>query len=73
MLSFNYGTIHAHDVATIIDTENVAVRAGHMCAEPLMQTLGVSSVVRASVSYMNTTEDVEQLLAAMNQVGQILL
>lgn len=73
VLSFNYGTIHAHDVATIIDTENVAVRAGHMCAEPLMQALGVSSVVRASVSYMNTTEDVEQLLAAMNQVGQILL
>ncbi|QHM60809.1 putative cysteine desulfurase [Pediococcus pentosaceus] len=73
VLSFNYGTIHAHDVATIIDTENVAVRAGHMCAEPLMQSLGVSSVVRASVSYMNTTEDVEQLLAAMNQVGQILL
>lgn len=73
VLSFNYGTIHAHDVATIIDTENVALRAGHMCAEPLMQALGVSSVVRASVSYMNTTEDVEQLLAAMNQVGQILL
>lgn len=73
VLSFNYGTIHAHDVATIIDTENVAVRAGHMCAEPLMQALGVSSVVRASVSYMNTTRDVEQLLAAMNQVGQILL
>ncbi|MEC5141770.1 cysteine desulfurase [Pediococcus pentosaceus] len=73
VLSFNYGTIHAHDVATIIDTENVAVRAGHMCAEPLMQALGVSGVVRASVSYMNTTRDVEQLLAAMNQVGQILL
>ncbi|KAF0518948.1 cysteine desulfurase [Pediococcus pentosaceus] len=73
VLSFNYGTIHAHDVATIIDTENVAVRAGHMCAEPLMQALGVSSVVRASVSYVNTTEDIEQLLAAMNQVGQILL
>ena len=73
VLSFNYGNIHAHDVATIIDTENVAVRAGHMCAEPLMQALGVSSVVRASVSYMNTTEDVEQLLAAINQVGQILL
>ncbi|MGX6472522.1 cysteine desulfurase [Pediococcus pentosaceus] len=73
VLSFNYGTIHAHDVATIIDTENVAVRAGHMCAEPLMQALGVSSVVRASVSYMNTAGDVEQLLAAMNQVGQILL
>ncbi|WP_367599925.1 cysteine desulfurase [Pediococcus pentosaceus] len=73
VLSFNYGTIHAHDVATIIDTENVAVRAGHMCAEPLMQALGVSSVVRASVSYMNTAGDVEQLLAAMNQVSQILL
>ncbi|KAF0506971.1 cysteine desulfurase [Pediococcus pentosaceus] len=73
VLSFNYGTIHAHDVATIIDTENVAVRAGHMCAEPLMQALGVSNVVRTSVSYMNTTGDVEQLLAAMNQVGQILL
>ncbi|QYY85432.1 cysteine desulfurase [Pediococcus pentosaceus] len=73
VLSFNYGTIHAHDVATIIDTENVAVRAGHMCAEPLMQALGVSSVVRASVSYMNTAGDIEQLLAAMNQVGQILL
>lgn len=73
VLSFNYGTIHAHDVATIIDTENVAVRAGHMCAEPLMQALGVSSVVRASVSYMNKAGDVEQLLAAMNQVGQILL
>jgi cysteine desulfurase/selenocysteine lyase len=72
VVSFNIGSIHAHDVATIIDAENVAVRAGHMCAEPLMRALGVSSVVRASISYATTPTDIQRLLVAVNKVGQIL-
>jgi cysteine desulfurase/selenocysteine lyase len=71
-VSFNMGGIHAHDVATILDSQAVAVRAGHMCAEPLMKALGVSSVVRASISLATTDADINRLLTAIDKVGEIL-
>ena len=51
MITFNLADIHPHDVATAVDTEGVAVRAGHHCAQPLMKWLGVSSTARASFMY----------------------
>ncbi|MBA1434020.1 aminotransferase class V-fold PLP-dependent enzyme [Bombilactobacillus bombi] len=72
VVSFNLDTIHAHDVATILDTFGVAVRAGHQCAQPLMRTLGVESVVRASLAFTNQKQDIQRLLQAILAVKEIL-
>ncbi len=72
VVSFNVGKHHAHDVATILDASGVAVRAGHLCAEPLMQALNVSSVVRASFTFENQVADLQRLVNAVEQVGRIL-
>ena len=52
MIAFNLADIHPHDVATAVDTEGVAVRAGHHCAQPLMKWLNVSSTARASFIFI---------------------
>jgi cysteine desulfurase/selenocysteine lyase len=65
VLSFLLGDIHPHDVATVLDAEGVAVRAGHHCAQPLMRHLGLVATVRASFAVYNTREDVDHLLAAL--------
>ena len=52
-------------MATVLDTQGVAVRAGHHCAQPLMQTLGVSATTRASFGLYNNLADVERLVAAL--------
>ena len=72
-VSFNFKQIHAHDVATILDAANVAVRAGQMCAAPLMQVLQTDSVVRASISAATTSAEVDRFLAALDQVEGLLL
>lgn len=72
VVSFNVGNFHAHDVATILDADDVAVRAGHLCAEPLMKALGVQSVVRASITFETSVKDVDRLLSAVEKVGDIL-
>src|SRR5215207_2644212 len=58
VISFTLGDIHAHDVAAILDSENIAVRAGHHCAQPLMHDLGVVATTRASLYVYNTKDDV---------------
>lgn len=65
VISFNLANIHPHDVATAFDMDGVSVRAGHHCAQPLMEYLGVSATVRASFYFYNTKEDVDQLLRAI--------
>jgi cysteine desulfurase/selenocysteine lyase len=65
VISFNLGEIHPHDVAAILDGENVAVRAGHHCTQPLMRELGVIATTRASFYVYNTKEDVDRLLDAL--------
>ncbi len=66
IISFTMGTAHAHDIATIIDRAGVAVRAGHHCAQPLMERYGVTATCRASFAMYNTHEEVDRLVAALH-------
>jgi cysteine desulfurase/selenocysteine lyase len=65
ILSFEADGMHAHDLATILDREGVAVRAGHHCAQPLMQRFGVTSTTRASFALYNRRADVDALIAGL--------
>jgi len=67
VLSFALGDIHPHDLATVLDAEGVAVRAGHHCAQPLMRHLGVPATVRASLGLYSTRADVDQLVAGLHE------
>ncbi|MEK3798425.1 cysteine desulfurase [Peribacillus sp. FSL H8-0477] len=62
VVTFNLDEVHPHDVATVLDAEGIAVRAGHHCAQPLMKWLNVSSTARASFYLYNTEEDVDKLV-----------
>jgi cysteine desulfurase/selenocysteine lyase len=72
ILSFETEGMHAHDVATILDREGVAVRAGHHCAQPLMERFGVASTTRASFALYNTHAEVEAFVAALHKARKIL-
>ncbi|MGG4141655.1 cysteine desulfurase [Paenibacillus algorifonticola] len=65
LVTFNLGDVHPHDVATVLDSEGIAVRAGHHCCQPLMRFLNVSSTARASFYLYNTEQDVDQLIAGL--------
>lgn len=65
LITFNLGDVHPHDVATVLDTEGIAIRAGHHCCQPLMRWLNVSSTARASFYLYNTEEDIDRLVAAL--------
>nr|WP_198647506.1 cysteine desulfurase [Staphylococcus chromogenes] len=70
IITFNLKDVHPHDVATALDTEGVAVRAGHHCAQPLMKWLNVTSTARASFYIYNTKEDVDQLVEGLKQTKE---
>nr|WP_206167754.1 cysteine desulfurase [Staphylococcus rostri] len=70
VITFNMDGVHPHDVATALDTEGVAVRAGHHCAQPLMKWLNVSSTARASFYIYNTKEDVDQLVEGLKKTKE---
>ena len=72
ILSFEAEGMHAHDLATILDREGVAVRAGHHCAQPLMERFGVISTSRASFALYNTRADVDALMAGLHKAREIL-
>lgn len=65
VISFTLADVHPHDLATILDSEGVAIRAGHHCAQPLMRRLGVSATARASFYLYNTHSDVDRLVEAL--------
>ena len=65
VISFNLGDLHPHDLATALDYEGVAVRAGHHCAQPLIQYLGIPATARASFYLYNTKEDCDKLVEAL--------
>ena len=65
VIAFNIDGLHPHDVATALDYEGVAVRAGHHCAQPLINHLGISSAARASFYIYNTKEDCDKLVEAI--------
>jgi cysteine desulfurase/selenocysteine lyase len=71
VFSFALEGVHPHDIATILDAEGIAVRAGHHCAHPLMQRLGVPATARASLYLYNTTEEIDRLVAALGTARAI--
>jgi cysteine desulfurase/selenocysteine lyase len=65
LVTFNLGDVHPHDVATVLDTEGIAVRAGHHCCQPLMRWLKVSATARASIYLYNTEQDIDRLTESL--------
>ena len=68
VISFNVDGVHPHDVASILDADGVAIRAGHHCAQPLMEYLKVNATCRASLYFYNTKEDVDIFLESLKKV-----
>ena len=72
VLSFALDQLHPHDVGTVLDLEGVAVRTGHLCAQPLLRLLGLSSTVRASLAAYNTEADLDALVNALHKARATL-
>jgi cysteine desulfurase / selenocysteine lyase len=70
-LSFNLADVHAHDVASILDTEGVCIRAGHHCTMPLMHKMGWQATARASFYVYNDEDDVDALVSALEKAARI--
>ncbi|WP_078431314.1 cysteine desulfurase [Metabacillus halosaccharovorans] len=70
LVTFNIDDVHPHDVATVLDAEGIAVRAGHHCAQPLMKWLKVSATARASFYLYNTEEEVDKLVAGIKKTKE---
>jgi cysteine desulfurase/selenocysteine lyase len=71
VLSFTVEGVHAHDVGTVLDGEGIAIRAGHHCAQPLMERYGVAAMARASLGVYNTREDLERLASALRKAVEM--
>jgi len=71
VIAFALGDAHPHDIATILDSEGVAIRAGHHCAQLVMKHFGVAATTRASFSLYNTTDDVDRLVDGLQVVHSI--
>ena len=71
VLSFVVEGVHPHDVGAVLDDEGVAVRAGHHCAQPLMERLGVPATVRASFAFYNSADDIDALVRGLRRVREV--
>jgi cysteine desulfurase/selenocysteine lyase len=71
VLSFVLEGIHPHDVGTVLDDEGVAVRAGHHCAQPVMQRFGIPATVRASFAFYNTLEEIDALVRGVERARKV--
>lgn len=71
VISFNFADVHPHDVAQIMDSEGIAIRSGHHCAQVLMERLDVAATSRASFYIYNTKEDVDALIRSLNTVARL--
>ena len=72
IITFNVKDVHPHDVASILDSYGVAIRAGHHCAQPLMRYLGQNATCRASFYLYNTHEDIDRFIEALKKVRGVL-
>ncbi len=72
VISFLIEGAHAHDLATLLDLEGVAIRSGQHCAHPLLQSLGVAATCRASLAFYNTHDEVERFVVALNKARSLL-
>ncbi|HET8702203.1 MAG TPA: cysteine desulfurase [Nitrococcus sp.] len=73
VLSFLLGRVHPHDIGTVLDLEGVAIRAGHHCAQPVMQRYGIPATARASFGLYNTHDEVDVLVQALNKVRELFI
>lgn len=73
VLSFTIDDVHPHDIGTILDQEGIAVRAGHHCAQPVMQFFDVPATVRVSFAFYNTREEVDKLADAVQKVREVFV
>jgi cysteine desulfurase / selenocysteine lyase len=71
VLSFLVEGVHAHDVGTVLDHQGIAIRAGHHCAQPVMQRFGVAATNRASLAFYNTRAEIDALVAGLGQVSEV--
>jgi len=71
VISFNVNGVHPHDVASILDSENVCIRSGNHCAQPLLRFMGLDSTCRASFYIYNTKEDVDKLIEALYKTKKL--
>lgn len=71
LVAFEMEGIHAHDLASLLNDSGVAVRAGHHCAQPLMETLGIASTVRASYYIYNTAQEIDALASALERAREV--
>lgn len=71
VVSFVHGTIHAHDIGTILDSEGIAIRSGHHCAMPLMDFYNVAATSRISLSLYNTKEEIDLCIKALHRVKEV--
>jgi cysteine desulfurase/selenocysteine lyase len=71
VISFLVGDVHPHDIGTILDQQGIAIRAGHHCAQPVMQRFGVPATARASLAMYNTREDIDRLAAGVEKVREV--
>jgi len=72
VVSFTLDGTHAHDLATLLDLEGIAIRSGQHCAHPLLQYYGITAACRASPAFYNTHEEIEAFVAALNKVKRLL-
>ena len=70
VVSFDLEGVHPHDVGTVLDREGIAVRAGHHCAQPVMQRFGVAATTRASLAFYNTRDEIDALAAGICKVKE---
>lgn len=70
LVTFNLGKVHPHDLATVLDTHGIAIRAGHHCCQPLMRHFEASATARASFYLYNTEEDVDQFILALEKTKE---
>ncbi len=73
ILAFNIEGVHPHDIASIVNNKNIAIRAGHHCAQPLHQHLRVSATARMSIGVYNTKDDIDALVSALDEVKKKFL
>ncbi|RME63976.1 MAG: cysteine desulfurase, partial [Alphaproteobacteria bacterium] len=71
IISFTMAGVHPHDIGTILDRDGIAIRAGHHCAQPLMERLGVAATARASLGLYSTQGDIDRLVAGLEKVVDI--
>lgn len=71
IIGFVHGTIHAHDIGTILDSEGIAIRSGHHCAMPLMDFFEVAATSRISLSFYNTEHEIDQCINALNKAKEV--